>query len=146
MDVFLVFALGTLAYTVVIFLKNLSAQQWGSAITQVVAWLAGIGGMFLLAATQFGGGISIAGTALDKLDSGSTVLVGLMVASLLSTLHEFKKAIDRTETAAVPEWLENKAEATKRTHLVLPDGIATPRAVDEARQTVASSRPTPTSG
>ena len=139
MDIFLILALGTLIYTVVIFLKSLSAQQWGSAITQAVAWLAGIGGMFLLAATQFAGGISIGGIALDTLDFWPTVLLGLMAASLLSTLHEFKKAIDRTDTAAVPDWFEPKAEATKRAHLMLPDSIATPAAVSDARKTVTSS-------
>jgi hypothetical protein len=72
------------------------------------------------------------------------VLLGVMAASVLSMLHEFKKAIDRTDTAAVPEWFEPKAEATERTHLVLPASIATPAAVNDARLTVTSGN-TPTS-
>jgi hypothetical protein len=142
----LIIALGTLVYTFVIFLKNLTAQQWSSAITQAIAWCAGIGGVFIMAATQFAGGISIGDMTLDRLDFWSKVLVGLLATSLLSTLHEFKKAIDRTDTAVVPEWFEPKAEATKRTHLVLPTSIATPDAMDAARRTIASSHTTPTSG
>lgn len=141
MDVFLFLAFGALVYTFVIFLKNLSAQQWGPAATQLITWLAGIGGMFVLAQTQFATGISVGGVALDRLDFWPTVMLGLMAAAPMSLLHEFKKAIDRSDTAAVPEWFEAKAEAAKRAHLVLPPTIATPAAVDEARKTVASSQP-----
>lgn len=145
MEVMLVLALGPLVYTFVIFVKNLTAQQWKPAITQAIAWLAGIGAVLMMAAAQFAGGISIGNTTLDKLDFWPKVLVGVLVASVVSMLHEFKKAIDRTDTAVVPDWFEPKAEATKRTHMVLPESIATPEAIEQARLTVASSHTTPSS-
>lgn len=137
-------ALGTLVYTFVIFLKNLSAQQWRPVLTQVIAWLAGIGGIFIMAATQFADGISVGDATLAGLDFWSKLVVGLLATSLLSTLHEFKKAIDRTDTAAVPDWFEPKAEATRRAHLVVPSYIATPDAIDSARRQVAASQTSPT--
>lgn len=142
MELILILALGALVYAVVILVKNLTARQWGPALTQAIAWLAGIGGVFMMAAAQFAGGITIGNTTLDNLGFWPKVLLGLLVASLMSLLHEFKKAIDRADTAAVPDWFEPKAAAMKRTHLVLPETIATPEAVDAARHTVVSSRTT----
>lgn len=136
MDFVPIIALGTLVYMFVIFLKNLSAQQWRSAATIVIAWLVGIGGVFLMAATQFADGISIGGHAMDTLSFWSKVLVGLLTTSLLGAAHEFKKAIDRTDTAVVPEWFEPKAEADLRAHLVLPSHVATPEEMATARQQV----------
>jgi hypothetical protein len=135
-----ILALGTLVFTFVIFLKNLTAQQWRSAITQAIAWVAGIAGVLIMAATQFAGGISIGNVAMDKLDFWSKVFVGLLAASLLSTLNEFKKAIDRTDTAVVPDWFEPRTAAAARTHLTLPAQIATAEAVEEARRQVIGSQ------
>ena len=139
-------ALGTLVYMFVIVLKNLSAQQWRPVATQVIAWLAGIGGIFLMARTQFAGGISIGDLTLDRLDFWSKVFVGLLATSLLSSLHEVKKAIDRTDTAVVPDWFEDKDVATARAHLVLPTSIATPEAVEAARRQVTTAHGPVTGG
>lgn len=134
-----IIALGTLVFTFVMFLKNLTAQQWSPAITQAIAWLAGIGGIFIMAETQFAGGIHIGNMTLDKLDFWSKVVVGLLATSLLSALNEVKKAIDRTDTAVVPEWFEPKATAAMRTHLVLPPHIATDDEIEAARRQVAAT-------
>ncbi len=134
-----ILALGTLVFTFVLFLKNLSAQQWRSAITQVVAWVAGIAGVFMMAATQFASGITIGDTTIDRLSFWSKVVVGLLATSLLSTANEFKKAIDRSETAAAPDWFENKDEAAARTHFVLPSHVATDEEVEAARQRVEAT-------
>jgi hypothetical protein len=113
-------ALGALVFTVVMFLKNLSAQQWRPAATQIVAWACGVAGVFVMAATQFAGGISVGSLMLDQLDGWSKVLIGLFAASMISIVNEFKKAIDRNDTAAVPEWFEAKEEAIAHTHIMLP--------------------------
>ncbi len=138
-----IMALGALVFTVVIFLKNATALQYRSVATQLVAWATGIAGVFLLAATEFARGITVGDMALDRLGFWSKVFVGLMTASLVSTLNEFKKAIDRTDTAVVPDWFEPEAQASARAHLMLPTQIATAEAVEQARQIVAASHTTP---
>jgi hypothetical protein len=144
MELVPVILIGTLAYTAVIFLKNLSAQQWRSAVTQVVAWLAGIGAMLVLAETQFAGGITVGGVPADRLEFWSKVFVGVLAASLLSTVHELKKAFDRTDTAAVPDWFEPEAEATLRSHLTVPAHFATAEELATARRQVRANGPTST--
>jgi hypothetical protein len=134
-----ILALGTLVFTVVIFLKNLTAQQWRPAVTQLIAWLAGIVAMFVMAAMQFASGITVGSTTMDKLDFGSKVFVGLLAASLLSTLNEFKKALDRTDSAVVPEWFEPKADAAAQGHLHSPGHLLTPEEVEQARRQVRST-------
>ncbi len=95
-------ALGTLVFTFVNFLKFLSGRDWNAAITQAVAWVAGIVAIVLVAHTDFGNSITIAGHYLDNLNIASQVFLGLMATSLLSTANEFKKAFDHTDSAATP--------------------------------------------
>lgn len=134
-----IMALGTLAFTFVIFLKNVSAQQWRSAITQVIAWVAGICGVFLMAATDFAGGITVGGTPMDKLGLWSKVFVGILAASLLSALNELKKALDSTDTAVVPDWFEPKAEASAHAHLTVPSQLISQTEIEEARRQVRAA-------
>lgn len=135
-----ILALGTFVFTLVIFLKNLSARQWRSVVTQLVAWAAGVVGVFLMAATQFAGGISVGNMSLDRLDFWSKFLLGLLATSLLSSANEFKKAIDRTDTAVVPDWFDAKNMTQAQKSLTLPADIATAEAMDEARRQVSGTR------
>lgn len=139
-----ILALGTLVFTFVIFLKNVTAQQWRSAVTQLIAWVAGIAGVFLMAATEFASGITIGSTTMDKLGFWSKVIVGLLATSLLSTLNELKKALDTTDTAVVPDWFESKADATAHAHLKIPSRLVSREEVEEARRQVhAAGTPKP---
>lgn len=107
-------ALGTIVFSFVNFLKFVSGKQWNAALTQVIAWCAGIAGIFLMAETQFASGISVGDTRLDVLDGASKLVLGLVATSLLSTVNEIKKAIDNTDSAATPPLLpgaDSKAEA-----------------------------------
>ena len=135
-----ILALGTLVFTLVIFLKNLTARQWRPVVTLLVAWAAGIIGVFLMAATQFAGGINVGDVPLDRLDFWSKVLLGLVATSLLSSANEFKKAIDRTDTAVVPDWFDAKNVTEAQKSITLPADIATAEAMADARQQVSGTR------
>ena len=114
-------ALGTLVFTLVNFLKFLSARDWKAVASQLIAWGAGVGGIFLMGATQFASGVSVGDTSLDKLSGWSKLLVGLMATSILSTVNELKKAIDSRDTAKMPSWFERKpAPAAPTTDLQVP--------------------------
>lgn len=139
-----VLALGALVFVLVVFLKNLTAGRWGSAITQLVAWGAGIGAVFVLAETSFAGGIGIGDQNLADVSAWSKVFVGLLVASLLSAFNELKKAIDRSDSAAVPDWFGGRfgGKATTALPPRLPADVATPQAVADAKRQVVGSRAT----
>ncbi|GAA4607357.1 hypothetical protein GCM10023107_81050 [Actinoplanes octamycinicus] len=137
-----VLALGTLVFTLVLFLKNLSARQWGSVVTQLIAWAAGIGGVFLMASTSFAAGITIGDQSLDALSVWSKVLIGLLATSLLSVGNEFKKAIDRSDSAAAPAWFGGRFGGGASSPPQSLAGVATPEAVADAQRQVAGSRST----
>jgi hypothetical protein len=116
--------LGTLVFTLVNFLKFLSGRDWNAAITQGVAWVSGIISVVLVAHTDFGNSITIAGHYLDNLNWSSQLFLGLMAASLLSTANEFKKAFDHTDSASTPPLIPRKSKvlgiATESTPGVRP--------------------------
>jgi hypothetical protein len=95
-------ALGTLVFTFVNTLRFLVARDWSAVVTQVVAWAAGGVGIFVVQATDFASAVRIGDLTLDQLGFWSTLLLGLVAASLLSTLNEIKKAVDRSDSARVP--------------------------------------------
>jgi hypothetical protein len=100
-------ALGTLVFTFVNFLRFLSARDWNAAITQLIAWAAGVVAVLLVRASDFAAGIRVGNLPLNKLGFWSALLLGLLATSLLSTVNEVKKAIDNQDTAHVPPLLPN---------------------------------------
>lgn len=73
-------------------------------VTQAVAWLVGIGAVWLASSAAVTKAIVLPGTsaALGTLDGGSIVLVGLLAASLASFGVDLKAAIDNTDSAKMP--------------------------------------------
>lgn len=100
-------ALGTVVFSFVNVLKFASARQWNAVVTQLIAWAAGIAGVFLAGATQFASGIAVGDVSLSNLNGSSKLFLGLIATSLLSTVNEIKKAIDATDSAATPPLLPN---------------------------------------
>jgi hypothetical protein len=98
-------ALGTVVFSFVNLLKFASGRQWNAVITQLIAWAAGIAGIFLAGETQFASGINVGDMTLDTLDGSSKLFLGLVATSLLSTVNELKKAIDSSDSAATPPLL-----------------------------------------
>jgi hypothetical protein len=103
-----IFLLGTLVFTFVNFLRYLVARNWSAVVTQLIAWVSGIVGVFLVRATDFASGITLGNLSLDKLGFWSTFLIGLLATSLLSTVNELKKAIDNNDSAQVPALLPSQ--------------------------------------
>ena len=83
------------------FLKELlSAPK--SAVTQVVTWAAGIGAVVLFAHSNFGSQVHVGSLALDSASGPSQVLIGLLVSSLGSSLHDVVQAVDNTSSQTKP--------------------------------------------
>lgn len=90
-----------LVVKIIDFVKSLKNGDANGILTQAVTWVAGVGVLFLLAASDFGGGVEVAGYTLDSLNSFSLVLLGLSVSSTGSLAFDFKKSFDNTDSAAV---------------------------------------------
>lgn len=77
-----------------------------SVVTQVCAFVAGVAGVFLYSASQFGATVQVASTPLNDLDSASKIILGLALASAGSLAIDFKQAIDNSDSSAKPALLE----------------------------------------
>lgn len=95
-------AMGTLVFCVVNFLKSLTSKNWSSAITQLVAWAAGVFVVVLAAKTDYAAGVTFGDRTLDTLNGPSVIFLGLIASSILGTVTEIKKAIDTSDSAAQP--------------------------------------------
>jgi hypothetical protein len=118
-------ALGTVVFTAVLILRNISAfirlqkNDYGdpkgaartrlraesAIVTQLVAWTAGVLAVYLLDWLGFRGAFSLGGKDLAKLAVGQKIAIGLMASSTLSTVNELKKAFDNTDSARAPSLL-----------------------------------------
>jgi hypothetical protein len=92
-------AVGTLVFTFVNFLTYLRSSNWNGAVTQLIAWVAGIAGVIIAAHTQFASQITFGSQKLSSMSWPTQVFLGLIATSLLSTVNEIKKAIDSTDSA-----------------------------------------------
>ena len=97
--------LGTLVFTFVNFLRFLVNGDWSSVVTQLIAWGAGVAGVFLIKATDFAEGIKVGDLTMNKLGFWSSLVMGVLATSLLSTVNEVKKALDNNDSARVPALL-----------------------------------------
>ncbi len=69
---------------------------------QLLAWAAGFGVVALAAHTPWAAGLDFGGYALGRLDLAAQLLVGISIGSGMSVVADFKKAVDNTQSAAVP--------------------------------------------
>lgn len=102
MDFVPIIAVVALVWKVVDFVKYLRARDVDGALTQGVVWAAGVLAVFLLSGTNFAGGIVLGDVAVSAMNWQSLVLVGLSIGSSASALVDFKKAVDNSDSAAVP--------------------------------------------
>lgn len=96
--------IGALCYTLVNFLRYLSAKEWKSAVSVLVLWVAGFGTIALLAATGYASSIVVFGMTLDQVSLWDKVLLGILASSILSPVKDLMKSLDNTQTATVPTW------------------------------------------
>lgn len=92
-----------LIWKIVDFVKYLRVRNVDALVTQAGVWLAGVGVTLLLAATDYADGIVIGDLPLGDLNLASLILLGLSIGSSASVLVDAKKAVDNTDSAAVPK-------------------------------------------
>lgn len=92
-------AVGTLVFTFVNFLTYLRSKNWNGALTQLIAWVAGVLGIVIAAHSQYASQITFGTQKLSGASWWTEVFLGLIATSLLSTFNELKKAIDSTDSA-----------------------------------------------
>jgi hypothetical protein len=95
-------ALGTVAYTVVNFIRYALATDWPSVFSQLLAWAAGVVMTFIVAHTDLAAAFAFGSKNLSQIGGGSQFLTGLAAASSISIVYQFTKAVDTTQSAAVP--------------------------------------------
>jgi hypothetical protein len=87
------------------FCKFVRAKDWNSAFTQAATWGVGVALMFLASAADVTATIPVPGlanTVIGDVNSASKILLGFMLLSAGSVVYEFKKALDRSDSAAEP--------------------------------------------
>jgi hypothetical protein len=94
-EVFAAATLAALFVKVTSVLKYLSAGQYRQAITQMIPWVAGIVGIWIVGHAEVVEGTALfaGGTPVDEYDFWSIVLVGAGLGSDGSLVYDFTKAI-----------------------------------------------------
>jgi multisubunit Na+/H+ antiporter MnhB subunit len=106
-------AVGTLVFTFVNFLTYLRSANWNGALTQAIAWAAGIAAMMIAAHTQFASQITFGTEKLSRMNWQSQAFLGLIATSILSTVNEVKKAIDGTDSARKAKLTTGKVQNSR---------------------------------
>lgn len=83
-------------------LKYGLAGDVNAVVTQLVAWATGIGVAFLAANTDWGDAINVNGDPMSLLNGWSLALIGVNLASTAGLAWDAIKAIDNSNSAAVP--------------------------------------------
>jgi hypothetical protein len=105
-----VVGLVALVIVVVDFLRNLTSgkARLNAIVTQLCAWVGGLVAVFLYGESQLGDTIKVGEQTLDHTDTATKVIIGLMIASIASTVVNVKKALDSSDSAVVPPLLPPK--------------------------------------
>lgn len=90
---------------IVDFFKMASGGDMNGAVTQLVAWGAGVAAVMLFAQSDWADGIQVADHALSTLNAWSQFIVGMTIASSAGVVTDTIKAIDNTDSAGFPPLL-----------------------------------------
>lgn len=101
-------AMGALVFTLINFLRSLTNKDFKSAMTQLIAWVAGVVVVLFVAQTDFASGVVIGDKALDVIDGFGLVFIGLMASSIFGVATSAIKAIDNTDSAKTPPLFPGK--------------------------------------
>lgn len=100
-----VVALGLFITKFIDVLRYARNRDLNGVVTQLTVWASGAVGFLWVARTQWAAGIIVAGAPVSKLSFWSLVFAGASIASGMSVLVDFKKAVDNTNSAAIPTLL-----------------------------------------
>jgi hypothetical protein len=103
METVAVLGLPALAWRFTTLVKQVTAQDYKAALTQVVTMVAAIAAVLLYAHSSFGTSLDIGGVALATLDGAAQVIVGLSIAGVAGVAFDVKKSIDKSDTAVEPK-------------------------------------------
>lgn len=103
----LLLGLAFAANKIVTVIKYLASSNKNAAITQLVVWAVGFVILLLAGNATVTEDLVVPGLSepLGDLDFGSFLIVALITGSSGSVVYDFKKAIDRTDSAAEPNLL-----------------------------------------
>lgn len=104
MDTFITSA-GMLALVkaIVDFIKYIRARDTNGWVTQLVVWLAGIGVVWLMSVSDYADTMDVGGILLTDAVAATIVLAGLGLGSAAMLANDFKKALDRSDSAIKPD-------------------------------------------
>jgi len=102
MDFLPVVAMAALTLKIIDFLRYVRAGDRNGVLTQLFSWLAGVVVVLLVAQTAWADGITIGDMNLHTLGFWSLVFYGLSVGSGASLTKDTLKAVDNTNSAAIP--------------------------------------------
>jgi hypothetical protein len=97
-----VVAMAALILKLIDFLRYCRAADVNGITTQLAAWIAGVLVVLLVAQTDWADGISIGDMSLGTLGFWSLVFYGLSAGSTASFVKDTLKAVDNSNTAAIP--------------------------------------------
>ena len=100
-------ALALLVSQVVDLIKFISNGNKNGIVTTLTSWLAGVLVLLLFAQTDFASAIQVGDAQLDTLNIWSLVVIGLTLSSTASTIYNFKKALDTSDSAKVEPLLDS---------------------------------------
>lgn len=97
-----VLAMAALTLKAVDFLRYLRAADMNGVLTQLASWVAGVAVVMLVAQTDWADGIAVGDMKLGTLGFWSLLFFGLSAGSAASFTKDGLKAIDNTNSAAIP--------------------------------------------
>ncbi len=117
-------ALVALIWKIVDFLKYVARRDVNGAASIAVVWVAAIAVFFLFAQSDWAGELEVGNKLLSDYGWASLVILGLSFGASASALFDFKKALDNTDSAAVPSLLPESGPAvpTRDTPTSVADG------------------------
>lgn len=107
MSIAAVALIGALIYKLVDFGKLVTSKNVNGVVTQLVAWVVGVGVVFLASAADVTNKFAFNGVVLSDLDGGSKVFLGLLATSIFSAVYDLKSALDNDDSAKTAPLLPN---------------------------------------
>jgi len=118
--------LGAFTMKLVDFVKYLKNWDLNGILTLALTWIAGFVAVQVFIETQWGDEVMMGRHSLDRLDTTSKIVLGLIIPTIASLLYDAKKAVDRTDSASTPR-LTEAAEAQRKAFMsATVGGVAIP--------------------
>ena len=92
-----------LVIAIVNFIKNVRAGNVNGWLTMLAVWLAGVGVVLLLRASDFGATITLGDFILSEVNFATAILAGLGLGSAALLANDFKQALDGQDSARKPD-------------------------------------------